>query len=319
MERRLEGNVPLLLVPALGAALVVMVAVRYLGGERLAPLAAALALTAGIVAALLVADHFERETFVWKRDQDRTRFKDLRFTLAQSLEPSPAESTDKDYEPPPIQPSHAWLPWLMALAMAVELYARLPHIPVSLGWVSRTLVALLAGRMLTPADVRADMVWSSWLLALVILVEWAVLTYLAREWKDGTIPASLALCCHCAAIVILYAGWASLVDWPLLVFAALLAVAGVAWVWEGDTGGGLPAVAIFLPGTMLNAQQGTFSNLSWHTFALVAVAPLSLTLMLIPALQRLEGWKRWLAGIGLPLIPAVSAIVLAAQVETLPF
>src|SRR5262249_55434283 len=75
-----------------------------------------------------------------------------------------------------------------------------------------------------------------WVLSVAMLLQWAVLTSLARQWKDGTVAGALALCFAAAGAVILHAHSARLTNPALLAFGVYLLVALVAWRWPGDTG-----------------------------------------------------------------------------------
>src|SRR6266446_3115709 len=74
-----------LFAPAFIVSLVVMLALRWLGGQRSAPLAAAIALAA----AVLTANHF-RDAMPLRFDDDRPfTWRDFRKTLGWSLEGKP--------------------------------------------------------------------------------------------------------------------------------------------------------------------------------------------------------------------------------------
>lgn len=310
----------LLIAPALGMSLFVMFVGRYLAPGRLSILVPALALAAGVI-----AGNYFREAMTWQIDSDRPlNERDMRTALGWSLEgkpavePSDAESDLKKDELT-IPPARYWLPWLAGLAILIDmLVCVLPASP-SLGWVLRTMAALLAGRLLTPADLRVDSPWVSWALGLSIVVEWAILQFLARLWKDGTVAAALSLCLAAAGVIILHAHSARLTDMALLFAVALLAIALMAWRRPVDTSAALSAAAVFLPGLLLNAQQETFSDVPWRSFLLAALAPVALLPMLHSSLARQTRLNRWFLAIILPLIPAAYAVFLAAQAEKMQF
>src|SRR5262249_51553109 len=147
---------------------------------------------------------------------------DFLTVLAWSLEQKPISGQNEDIPFPPAQEPGYWLIWLAGLAVMVELL--LPLLAVSNGpaWVLRTVVALLAGRLLTPNppssehSTRIDYPWLPWALGLVILFEWALLTFLARRWRDGVIPTALAICCGMTAIVLVAAAHQSACEYALL-------------------------------------------------------------------------------------------------------
>lgn len=304
-----------LLLPAMAASVIVMALLRRLGGERFAPLAAALALAVGV----LVGNYF-REAMPWRLDSERSLTGyDLATVLGWSLEQKPTGEIEDTTDLPPLPPSRYWLPWLAGLALLVELLVRLPAVTPSMGWILRTGTVLLAGRLLTPPDLRVATPWASWALAAAMLLIWMVLKALARQWKDATLPTALALCFAAAGMVLLHAHSARLADMALLGFAALFGIAVTAWLWPGDVAGALGAVAVFLPGLMLTGQQETFSEVPFTSFLLVALAPVALLPMTLPLIAQRQRWSRWLPGLILPLIPAGIAVYLAMQAESLPF
>src|SRR5207249_2402998 len=160
----------LVLAPALGASLAVMLAIRWLGGERLAPVGAALAMAAGVFAGNYV---YSQGSIEWQPDKNRhLTLHDLGTILRWSLEKK--EPPEDEQDPPSRWVPRHWLPWLAVLAMLVELVVGLPHFPSNAGWIARTLVAALAGRLLTPLGLREEAPEVPWLIAAAIALEWAV-------------------------------------------------------------------------------------------------------------------------------------------------
>jgi hypothetical protein len=305
-----------LIVPSFGTSLLVMLVGRRLAGERYSVIVSALALAAGAI-----AGNCFREAMTCRINSDRPLNEhDLRAVLGWSLEGKPVaepSASDQETEEPPVPPARYWLPWLAGLGMLIDLLSRL--VSPGAGWAARTAVAVLAGRLLTPAELRIDVPWASWALGLSILLEWAIIHSLARLWKDGSVAAALSVCLAAAGVIILHAHSARLTDMALLFSVALAAISLVAWIWPVDTGGALCAATMFLPGLLLSAQQETFSQVPWRGFLFVALAPIALLPMLHPRLARLNGRRRWVLAIILPLIPATWALIPAAHAEELQF
>jgi len=134
-----------LLLPALGASVALMALIRWPGRERLAPVAAGVALVVGAVA----GNHF-REILPWEFDQDRPLVaSDFRDALAWSLEPKPEPKESEDAEPkeseapeeiPVPKPRH-WVLWGVFLAVLVECLASVPRAPLALAGAARALTA----------------------------------------------------------------------------------------------------------------------------------------------------------------------------------
>ncbi len=318
-----------LIAPTLAASLLVMIVGRYLTGERFSIFATALALAAGVV-----AGNYFREDMPWRIDSDRPlTVGDLREVLGWSLEgkppaessetdqdkKEPTQSDDEKKEPIRVPQSTYWLFWLAGLAMLVELLARFATLPPSIWWTIRALVAVFAGRLLTPADLRVEHSWTPWALGIAMLLEWAILQSLAQRWKDGTLGAALSICFAAAGIVILHAHSGRLTDMALLFSVALFPIALFAWIRPSETGGALGAVAVFLPGLLLNSMHDTVSDVPWRSFLFAGLAPIALLPMLHARLVRQTRWGRWVPGIILPLIPSIWAVVLAAEAEKLQF
>lgn len=308
-----------LFAPALVVSLLVMFVVRSLGGPRITPLASALALAAGI----LTANHF-RDAMPLRFDDDRAfAWSDFRKALGWSLEGRPAtpklesqEGDEQQEDDLRVPPSRYWLPWMAFFSAAVGLLCRLPFVPSRAVLVIWTVTALFAARLLTPAFLRMDAPWLSWALGLVILLESAVLSELTRRWHDCTVAAGLAICFGAASMVLLQAHSARMMEMAMFFVPAFISIILVAWKLRGDIGGAVPAAAVFLPSVLLIGKQETFSEVPMSAFLLSALAPLALAPMVLPALLKLDGWKRWLPAIVLPAIPAAIAVILAMQVES---
>jgi hypothetical protein len=310
----------LLVGPAFGAALAVTLLLRLVGRERLAPLAAAL----GVAAGVLLANHL-KPLLSYQLDNDRPlTADDLHTVLGWSLEGKPPVADDAPPpppnapEPPPVPKSEYWLLWAAALAVLVDLLARV-RLPSAVGWTARALVAVFAARLLTPPSLRLENPWMMWLLGGTMLALWATLTGLAHKRKDGVPAAALALCCAAAGVVALDAASAKYMDLNLCFFAALLGVACVAWLLPGDTGPALAGAAVFLPGVLLLARYlaPEENKVPTESFVLAGLAPLGLLPLFLPIMGRQQGWKRWLPGLLLPLVPAAAAVVLALLAQPL--
>jgi hypothetical protein len=316
----------LVLAPALGVSLALMLMARLLGRERLTPLAATLAVAGGVLA----ANHF-KGSVPFQYDNNRPlKIEDLRTVLGWSLEGKPqpppqdegAEQAPSNTDEPRLPESWYWVLWLAGLAMLVELLVRLPIVSSSVAWIARTwVVAMVAARLLTPADLRVEHPWLSWAVSGALLLEWALLVALARRWKDGTVPAVAALWCACAVLLLHTCSLRSM-DVALYFFAALLGPAAVACRWPGDTGPAVVAAVMVLPGLLLFSYNDSSAwpvRVPVPSFLLMGLAPLALLPMLVPVLARQQRWKRWLPSIVLLLVPTIAAVILAADVGPLDF
>jgi hypothetical protein len=311
----------LLILPTLGASLAVMLDVCYRGGGRYAPLAAALAVTAGLASGTFVRS----DVIDYRVDSDRPwSVTDLATVLGWSLEGQapPKEGEPPPEDPPPKKQPRYWLIWLAGLALAVESLVRLMYLPAGVAWSARTLMAAFAGRVLTHEQMRQDMPWMPWVVGLGILLEWAVLVNLAGRWKDGVAALAAAVGFWAAAVVLIHAHYNRGMDMALFGFAAVLGPAVGAWIWRGDTGTALAAAAVYLPGVVLTGQWDASANdnkVPLTSFICAGLAPVALAPMLLPGLNRLPRWARWLPALILVLIPALIAVGLAAQMESIDF
>jgi hypothetical protein len=182
------------------------------------------------------------------------------------------------------------------------------------------VVAIAAGRLLTPVALRAELPSAPWLLALAILLEWSILTALTRKWNNATPIAAMAVCFLPATQVLLLARCSpSNSERALLALMSLLGPAAGAWKWPSNTAPAAAAAAIVLPGLMLIGQQETESKVPLESFLLIGLAPLALAPLAISFVARRPCWSTSLVTMGLPLIVAMAGVLLAAQVESLDF
>lgn len=341
MRERAWDYATTLVLPAAVASLLIMLAVRPIGGRRSGALASMLAMCAGIFVSGLalhvlnlppsadpikpyLTNEISSNSKPWQLDPQGDQPFDLNevvVALGLSLEekPAPADGLPADQpEAEPPTPRHGpryWVPWLAALAMLVEFLLPVLRIPAGPGWAVRAILALFAGRLLTLNLLRASYVWLPWAVGLMILLEWAVLTSLARHWRDGVAPTDAGLCLMLAAGVPLLVSPASAGEYALLFAGSLAGPALVSWIWPSDTSPVLAACAVILPGLvlqpLLDNEYKPIMDDYWGYQMLAAAAPLALLPMTMPFLAKLTGWRRWLLGLTLPLIPAVIAVVWA--------
>jgi hypothetical protein len=280
-----------------------------------------LALVAGVA-----VGNYLHQPLDWWFDSDRSPDgRELLIVLCQALEPKPADANPTDAEgganPLVAPPARFWLPLLGLLATLVELLIPPSLFPAIVVGGARMLIAVLVGRVMTPPDFRASMPWLPWALGLAIFIEWTVLSGLARQWKNGMVPALTGLCFAAAGAVMLLAHYKKPMDVALFFFASLFAIAIVASIFASDTGPALAASAVVLPGLVLETYYYTsdFGDVPLLSFLLAALAPIALAPMLLPYWARREGWARWAAGAVLPLVPAAAALLLAAQADKAEF
>ena len=342
MQENAQHYATNLILPAAAASLLVMLIVRLIGGRRVGSLATLLAMSAGVFVSAAAYDlvtlpesvepsvkpYLENQISIskpWLLDPDRPfDVNDLGLVLAWTLEekPPPKEG-EKPAEDLPSKPKDRerryWVLCLATLAMAIEFLLPL-LVSAGPGWVVRTMLALAAGRLITPSSWRMSFPWLPWAMGFVIVLEWGLLVSLARRWRDGVVPTGMGLCLFLAGGVLMLSGYGQHSgEYAVLISASLAGPALVSWIWPSDTSPALAACAVILPALMLAGLVAipTENPSFWNYQTLAALAPLALLPMWLPFMARLEGWRRWLLGLLLPLIPAVIAAV-GSYFESLP-
>jgi hypothetical protein len=230
-------------LPAALVAAVLMAAVTFLAGVKLAPLGAALGVAGGFFAG------------TWLRG---------------ALPLAPGDSAWNG------------LPWAALAALAGGLVVRLPRLPPPAGWLLRAATAAGAAWWSVPAELWKETPWLPAAFAVTILIEWVLLEFLATRPPGAEVPWALALTALVAAAVLVHAGSARLMDIATVLAAALFGIGAAAWWQRADGGGAVPGAVIILPGVLLMGQQETFGDVPWPAFAAAAAAPLVLALPLLP-------------------------------------
>ncbi len=219
----------------------------------------------------------------------------------------------------PLKPGIAawhWLPTAALAALAAGVLARpLPWRAAK--WMLWGGTAGLAAWLLVPPYLAGTTRWAMPTLGLVILAEWNVLERLARTTPGGQAPLALALTFVAGSVIILHAHCGRLAEVALIAAGALTGLAVVAWWARVNCAGAVPAAAVLLPGVLLAGQSETFSDVPDSAFALVALAPLVLSLTLLPSLRRWPLPRLALLRLLLLLVPLACAVVLAVRAEAL--
>jgi hypothetical protein len=270
-----------LILPAAGASAGMFAACLRLGGPRTAFPASALAFAAG-------------------------------FLLANALGPALPLGHDETHG------LHR-LSWAAAATLVAGQLARLPAMPVLLGWALRLAGSALAAWLLAPA---ADESLPSWLpcaFAAVVLAEWVVGERSTQRPAGAGGLWALAVSALAASGVLLHAHFGRAAEASLILAGALAGVAAVAWLRGVDGGGAVPAAAVLLPGLLLVGQATTFSEVPRASFVLAALSPLALAPSLPGFFRRLAGPRMALLRLGLVLVPAALAVALAMRAESVDF
>ena len=301
-EILLQGVIP----PIVAAGSVLFVTSRL--GKRLVPIGAMLAVVVGFV----VGNHFRSAT-EYRIDSERPlALGEWGAEVYHAVLGTPEASEDAPRHPP----AHYWLVWSALIAGVVGAIAGIPGVPVAIGWLARVIVCAFVARLLVPASLRAELPWLWPTFAAVVLAEWALLDKLGEEPR-GWLPLGIGLVFSAGAAVLIHAHEARLTDLATILAGCWFGVAIAVWM-GANARSAAPIAAVALPGLMLVGQQSTFSEVPLTSFVAMALAPLALVPLLLPALRRRKKTLA-LVGLGLLLIVVGTAIVLAARAESLDF
>ncbi len=173
--------------------------------------------------------------------------------------------------------------------------------------------------LLVPPELRNDCWWLAPAVAVVVACNWALADEQARRPGGTIVPVWLALVFLAAAVVLIHAHSKHYMDAAVISAGALLGVALASAWWSGETGPVAGGSSVFLVGLLLSGQTQTFSQVPWFVFLLVALAPLTLVLSLVPPISRLKPWLRLVLQTLLLLAPLLGAVILAARSDPLDF
>lgn len=279
------------ILPAFLAAAVVFYAVARLAPQRGVAVGGVLALLAGFLA----GNHFRSEV--------------VTFHLSE-LVPWLRGALLREPEAPRPPGTWFWLPWLSVSAMLVGLVTRPALVPRLLAPLVWLVVALLAARLLV-----REPLWVAAALVVTILVLWGVLDHVARQRPGGWLPLGLAGVHLAAGLVLVQAHTARLADVATIIAGCLLGLALVAWWCQCSIEGAIPAIAVALPCLLLVGYDPELAEVPWSAFVLLALAPITLGILLIPRLAQSRASWPLLVAFALLLVPPAIAVFQAMQVE----
>src|SRR5262249_13308298 len=136
--------------------------------------------------------------------------------------------------------------WAIGLALAVEFFARLPGVCVGLGQLLRGTAAGVIAAFVVPATWQGAERWWVPAFAGAIAGPWAPVAAGGRAAPGGSLAAAMAVACAGTSAVLLHHASAGFSDVATFGFAALAALALLAWLT------GLDVSAAAAPATVLN-------------------------------------------------------------------
>jgi hypothetical protein len=206
-------------------------------------------------------------------------------------------------------PDGKWWHWglyALGLALLVELSARMPGVPVAVGHLFRGVAAgVIASAVLPPDWQKGEDRWVLPVTAVVMAVQWAVLDAVSRKNPGGTLAACLSLVAGGAACVAIHDASARFTDFATFLAATLAVLAVGGWVTRSDTGSAAAVAVVPVLMVLLVVRDGVDPDAAVKVptpaYWLVGLAPLGLSLFLLPRLARF-GTKWYSAFVKLLLV-----------------
>ncbi|OWK40512.1 hypothetical protein [Fimbriiglobus ruber] len=176
-----------------------------------------------------------------------------------------------------------WAWWAIGVAFATEAIARIPGVPLNVGYLFRGTAAGVIAAFVTPPEWQKEALWWVPLMAVSLAAVWAVVDAVGRCGPGGSTTAALAVVAGGASVVLIHNTSPGFTDISVCLFTALMTLAVAAWVTGTDCGaaGAVAVVPIILLLAMGRALVD--SKIPASSFYLVAAAPLTLSFFLLPS------------------------------------
>ena len=212
-----------------------------------------------------------------------------------------------------------WLPVALIAAAVVG--------PVScadgVGWMERLLlyllVALVSAWFLVPTwdDLAPSRIVHFAVWAPCVAVTAALLELLAKRSKDRILLTVLWATIVTTAVLLALSGSLRFAQIALAGAGSLFGIVITSW-WRREaanmTGAGLQ-FSMLIVGSLLIGRVNSFSEVPLASYLLVPLAPISLWLFASGPLSNIDGWKRSLAALVVPVGLFGSAIALAVMAQ----
>lgn len=285
-------------------------------GRRAEPVAAAIAFIVGVAAA-----NYFRGCFTFRFQPDLPLSpSDLIHGFIAVLTGQPAMiggiESDPIFAP---KAGRYWIPFAILVAGCGSLIVQLLTLPRILKQILRFAAAAIAARMFVPAALQEETPWLIWTIAILIVCHEEIAERISVRCP-AQIPTTIwGLCSFAAAIVLIHAHSARLTDVATLIAFATWGIVITSFVCPFRLNSAIPLIAVSLIGTLVSGKHETFSEVPLVSFALPALAPLAIGLLLLIPQRFQIGWKGWASALLLAGIPLTIAVAAAARAETLDF
>ena len=220
-------------------------------------------------------------------------------------------------DPWPGLPPHVtwhWIAWLAVVAAALGAADGLHRWPLQVRLSAALALAAGCGWLLVGDWVTHAWAWRG-TTALVIALLLVTLNASAQRHRGASVPLSMCLAALGASVVLILSGNAKLA----LLAGALAACLGVAVVlawWRPEVSlarGGVPVVAVLLPGLVLSGYFLSWSEIAPWVFVLAAITPAFIWVSGSIPLDRLPPWQA--TTVRVALVALVVAVTVVAAME----
>lgn len=224
----------------------------------------------------------------------------------------------------PVVPSSHWH-WLLYLAILATILA-----PVGLAagvhlterWGLQLVIALLAAWFLVPdwSDIVLQRPLYLAALAGTLFLLSVSLDALVSRIPDASVPLSMFVTAAAGAIVLALSGNMKFAHLGGTLASGNLGCALI-WAfgrWKPRFQGAVPGVTVLLGGLMFAGYVNSFSDVPAVSYLLVPVAPLALSVCLLPPVRNWPRSRRLMLQAVVVLVPLTASVVLALQAEFEP-